>query len=68
MTEQDLIGKTVRIVGMDTGGGAGQHDFVSHICLEVADGDWPGRVFVQATDPSHTWEIKADRQYDLETS
>lgn len=67
MTEQDLIGKTVRIVGIDTRGGAGQSDFVSHICLEVEDGDWRGRVFVQATDSSHIWEIKADRQYDQET-
>ncbi len=55
MTEQDLIGKTVTIVGIDTGGGAGQDDFVSHICFDLEDGR---RVFVQATDPGHTWEIK----------
>lgn len=68
MTEQDLIGKIVRIVGIDTGGGAGQSDFVSHIALDIEDGDWRGRVFVQATDPSDTWEIKFDRRYDLEAN
>lgn len=48
MQENDLIGKTAKIVGLSTDG-APEQDFVAHICLDIEDGP---RVFFQATDPN----------------
>lgn len=64
MTEQDLIGKNVKIVGLSTdGSGRAKGDFVAHICLDLEDGR---RIFVQATETDDTWKIVEDRRYDLE--
>lgn len=45
MTERDLIGKTARIVGIDTSPHAHDfQDFCAHICLDIEGGP---RVFVE---------------------